>query len=397
MLKEKEDALKSCNENAAVALKAELEKQDSLWQEKTRAQLQSQREEDESRRLRDIALAEEDHQSKLKTAVADLEQAKNLELESAVESAKSQLEEAHSQLVACLKEESEARLDSALGDLKAQHEQALEAIKSELGGDLVQYKQSCAELEERMCGFKAAIDSEKEEVASLSERLHKKEEELSEARQAHQRAAVRYESEMASLKEEIQLMRDSAGKNDEARMNQLSQKCRDVEMAKSEIEILQGKIDDLTESNRRAESALLDSEQTRRVLHNTIQELRGNVRVFCRIRPSAHQPAGGALSVVTPVDDGTGVRLAPQSTGNANDKQQASSTKQWSFGFDRVFDQKATQEDVFLEVEGLVQSALDGYKVGRQAPPLLASLFALMLLSSLCIPPPPPPPPGLPV
>lgn len=384
MLKEKEEALKSRDEDAAMTIKAELEKKDSLWQEKIQAQLQSQREEDESRRLREIALAEEemakkkdqDHELKLKSVVAELEQEKNLEVQSAIESTKSQLEEAHDQQVACLKKESEShlkekeeewmreadmRLESALGDLKAEHEQALETLKSELGGDLVQYKQTCAELEERMCGFKAAIDSEKEEVASLSERLHKKEEELLEAKQGQQKAAVRYESEMVALKEEIQLMRDSAGKNDEARMNQLSQKCRDVEMAKSKIEILQQKIDELTESNRRIESALLDSEQTRRVLHNTIQELRGNVRVFCRIRPSAQE--GPGASVINPVDDNTGVRLAPHSTSNPSDKQQANSAKQWSFGFDRVFDQKATQEDVFLEVEGLVQSALDGYKV----------------------------------
>lgn len=35
----------------------------------------------------------------------------------------------------------------------------------------------------------------------------------------------------------------------------------------------------------------------------------------------------------------------------------------YSFSFDRVFEASTSQEAIFDEVEGLVQSALDGYKV----------------------------------
>ena len=34
------------------------------------------------------------------------------------------------------------------------------------------------------------------------------------------------------------------------------------------------------------EEKLREEESVRRVLHNTIQELKGNIRVFCRVRPS---------------------------------------------------------------------------------------------------------------
>lgn len=55
---------------------------------------------------------------------------------------------------------------------------------------------------------------------------------------------------------------------------------------------LQNNIDQLENSHTKTknkvsdlESKLLESEKIRRQKHNTIQELKGNIRVFCRVRP----------------------------------------------------------------------------------------------------------------
>ncbi len=95
------------------------------------------------------------------------------------------------------------------------------------------------------------------------------------------------------------------------------------------------------------ETQALDADATRRALHNQIQELRGNVRVFCRVRPTTSDTA-----VVTCPADGLSVSLTKENDSNPV-----------GFEFDRVFSPQSTQAEVFEEVSQLVQSALDGYKV----------------------------------
>lgn len=68
------------------------------------------------------------------------------------------------------------------------------------------------------------------------------------------------------------------------------------------------------------------------------------IRVFCRVKP--HPASALALSA-----DGASVRLFAEG-------------KDQGFTFDRVFGPQSTQAQVFQEVSELVQSALDGFKVG---------------------------------
>jgi kinesin family protein C1 len=46
------------------------------------------------------------------------------------------------------------------------------------------------------------------------------------------------------------------------------------------------------------EAKLRDEESIRRKLHNTIQELKGNIRVFCRLRPSLPTEANKPLTKI---------------------------------------------------------------------------------------------------
>jgi len=105
-------------------------------------------------------------------------------------------------------------------------------------------------------------------------------------------------------------------------------------------------------------------ETERRQLHNTIQELKGNIRVFCRIRPLIGQEIEkykGQIRHITVTDEKSLEISKP--TESPNSSNGSKSDQQFNFDFDRVFGHKTTQEDVFDEVSQLVQSAIDGYNV----------------------------------
>ncbi|KAI4366128.1 hypothetical protein MLD38_022046 [Melastoma candidum] len=103
-----------------------------------------------------------------------------------------------------------------------------------------------------------------------------------------------------------------------------------------------------------AEFKVVEGEKLRKKLHNTILELKGNIRVFCRVRPLLPEDSrseGKILSYPTSLDaQGRGIDILQNG-------------QKHSFQFDKVFTPEASQEDVFVEISQLVQSALDGYKV----------------------------------
>ena len=113
----------------------------------------------------------------------------------------------------------------------------------------------------------------------------------------------------------------------------------------SELQLTVERLSQQAMSMRQMESKLREQEAMRRALHNQIQELKGNIRVFCRVRPSSEDEARA-------IECSADTKLSITHNSDAH-----------AFGFDKVLNSSSTQEDVFSEVDGLVQSALDGYKV----------------------------------
>lgn len=112
-----------------------------------------------------------------------------------------------------------------------------------------------------------------------------------------------------------------------------------------------------------ANEKLRIEESLRRKLHNQVQELKGNIRVFCRVRPALQSDSAQDVARITFPDTGADSKemeiLGPDeksSLGNITTKKNA-------FAFDRVFSPGTVNGEIFDEISQLVQSALDGYNV----------------------------------
>ncbi|KAM5286083.1 kinesin-like protein KIFC1 isoform 4-T4 [Hipposideros larvatus] len=111
-------------------------------------------------------------------------------------------------------------------------------------------------------------------------------------------------------------------------------------------------------------------EMERRRLHNQLQELKGNIRVFCRVRPvlpGEPSPAPGFLLFPPgpggPSDPPTHLSLFRSDERRGTLSGMPAAPTRHDFSFDRVFPPGSRQDEVFEEIAMLVQSALDGYPV----------------------------------
>ncbi|KAK2483985.1 hypothetical protein H9L39_05777 [Fusarium oxysporum f. sp. albedinis] len=120
----------------------------------------------------------------------------------------------------------------------------------------------------------------------------------------------------------------------------------------------------LQEALRIAEEAqhkLIKEETERRVLFNKYQELKGNIRVMCRVRPALGNGEGEEAKMSFP-DDKTSAEIVLAGPEEKSSLGQIT-RKNYPFEFDRVFVPGTQNQEIFDEISQLVQSALDGYNV----------------------------------
>jgi kinesin family protein C1 len=124
---------------------------------------------------------------------------------------------------------------------------------------------------------------------------------------------------------------------------------------------LHKRMQDAIDAAEQAHEKLRQEETLRRKLFNQVQELKGNIRVMCRVRP-AHATETDPASITFPDNDTDSKEVSIQgpSKTSATGKD---ITSAYSYSFDRVFGPAAQNGEVFEEISQLVQSALDGYNV----------------------------------
>ncbi|MCJ1418402.1 kinesin-like nuclear fusion protein [Xylographa parallela] len=233
------------------------------------------------------------------------------------------------------------RLEDAIEDEKARRRKEVEAVSTDSAMAKQKIEVELDLKENAMRMLRDEIEQEKGNTLRERDLSRDLREKLSEAANN----TVQLEASMRSMR---------------ARVEFLESDCKSQSQAFADLE---QKTQDAIKVATEARDKLRIEETLRRKLHNQVQELKGNIRVFCRVRPSLESdPAGDAARISFPDDEGDSKEVEIL---GAEEKSSLGkiTTKKNVFAFDRVFTPAAQNADVFHEISQLVQSALDGYNV----------------------------------
>ncbi|GFY57333.1 carboxy-terminal kinesin 2 [Trichonephila inaurata madagascariensis] len=228
------------------------------------------------------------------------------------------------------------------------------------------------QLREKTEEFKRKMEEKDDELSKLEAKnneLKAKNKELSyemsSVKSDYENLQNTHQQETSSLKSSItSLICSKSGLQAQLDATQLL-----VESLKEEIKQLTKMKADKENENERLlknianlESKLLAEESARRKLHNVIQELKGNIRVFCRMRPALSEELknGIQLASITTADNKI---IEVNQMGDVGMNDSGKAQKKYEFSFDAVFPPSASQQEIFEEISQLVQSAIDGYNV----------------------------------
>ena len=216
-----------------------------------------------------------------------------------------------------LREKEVRDLDEKLRRMEAQHKQDVTSLEK-------------ASIEE--------IDKRAKELASAKTDITK----LTETNTSLQAAKSELESKSKILSQNVQRLESDLAK---------------IGAEASRAVVLQEKVEKMTAQIEKErtdyvvmEKKYKDEMLQRRRLHNIIEDMKGKIRVYCRVRPmSPKEIEMGSASIATIVDEFT-VKLDTKYGPKA-------------FSFDASFGSGASQESIFEDTKRLVQSSVDGFNV----------------------------------
>jgi hypothetical protein len=119
---------------------------------------------------------------------------------------------------------------------------------------------------------------------------------------------------------------------------------------RNQISDLQNENEELRSTKIHLETRIKTEISQRKRLHNIVEDMKGKVRVFCRIRPMlSSEMHKNCQQIINPIDD-FNVTLETRNGPKV-------------FSYDSCFGPSISQEQVFEDTKRLIQSAIDGYNV----------------------------------
>lgn len=257
----------------------------------------------------------------------------------------------------------------------------LESLNQQLQGT-VQIKETLSnQAEETIRSLERKLRNAEDEHSIVERRLNQQKEDLEMTMRSLKRQIETVEGDLTASRQECSGLKSSIASMTaaqaghiaqlDATKHQLEQSVESCRQKGSRISDLEAEVAALKATVEEKEGRIREDETMRRKLHNTIQELKGNIRVFCRVRPllGSEQICGDDIPHISfPDVDGKTLVLDKLSDVSLNEstlstRNGRNGTSHYEFNFDQVFEPDSNQAEVFQEISQLVQSTLDGYNV----------------------------------
>ncbi|KAH9301568.1 hypothetical protein KI387_013151, partial [Taxus chinensis] len=230
---------------------------------------------------------------------------------------------------------------------REESEAAIQALKEEFEMMKKTDQDHVQQLESQKRDVELELLKKKKETEDLLAHSKRKTEEL-EAISAMELHSLRckdtyYQSFLSGHAEALQEMRMASQQTKE----------EVIEVQKSfntEITMLEEQLKGIANAATKYHKVLAENRQ----LYNEVQDLKGNIRVYCRVRPFLSGQSGKQTTIEYIGENGELLIANPNKQGRDSQRM---------FNFNKVFGPSASQEEVFLDTRPLIRSVLDGYNV----------------------------------
>ena len=186
----------------------------------------------------------------------------------------------------------------------------------------------------------------KEERDSVASKLKLSQEEVTSLQK--EMSSMQLQLDQSMTMDDFKEKHQSLMQEFKARERELLEKYSEAEQRAATME---ERLKETLAENQRLRKEYSDERQLRRKYHNQIEEMKGKIRVLCRVRPLLRfEEERGCISAVSVISDTT-----------VEVETQKGTTK--TYVYDHCFPPGSSQEEVFQDTQRLVQSALDGFNV----------------------------------